>query len=89
MGARFARGGELRDFEPVKLRPRWLAFFYRILRIDSGEMDDWPGTDEERAALNAMGWREGRGQFDSNWKPVPKRPKWLAFIYRTFRIRDD
>jgi hypothetical protein len=72
MGARFARGGALRDFEPVKQRPRWLALVYRILRIDSGEMDDWPSTyeeappdpgltAEERAALNAIGWREGRG----------------------------
>jgi len=46
-------------------------------------------TPEERAALNELGWKEGRGQFDPNWKPLPKRPKWLAFIYRTLRIGED
>ncbi|MBV9107869.1 MAG: hypothetical protein JO306_00505 [Gemmatimonadetes bacterium] len=48
-----------------------------------------PGlTDEEKAALKAIGWREGRGQFNPDWKPLPKRPKWLAFIYRTLRLKD-
>jgi hypothetical protein len=31
MGARFPTGGPVRDFEPVKMRPRWLAFLLRII----------------------------------------------------------
>ena len=50
-------------------------------------IEEDPGfTPEERAALKELGWREGRGQFDPDWKPLPKRPTWLAFIYRMLRI---
>jgi hypothetical protein len=31
MGARFPSGGPVRDFEPVKLRPRWLAYVLRTI----------------------------------------------------------
>lgn len=31
MGARFPTGGPPRDFQPVKMRPRWLAFLLRII----------------------------------------------------------
>jgi hypothetical protein len=33
-----------------------------------------------------MGVRRPTRPFDPDWHPLPQRPRWLAFIYRTLRI---
>jgi hypothetical protein len=53
------------------------------------DLDTWvppPLDPETETVLDAMGVTRATQPFDPEWRPVPRRPRWLAFIYRMLRI---
>jgi len=43
-----------------------------------------PMSPEQRAALEAAGVKFGTGKPLRDFKPLPQRPRWLAFLWRQF-----
>ena len=43
-----------------------------------------PMSPEQRAALEAAGVKFGTGEPLRDFKPLPQRPRWLAFLWRQF-----
>jgi hypothetical protein len=43
-----------------------------------------PMSAEQRAALEAAGVKFGMGELLRDFKPLPQRPRWLAFLWRQF-----
>lgn len=43
-----------------------------------------PMSPEQRAALKAIGVKFGTGEPLRDFKPLPQRPRWLAFLWRQF-----
>ena len=41
-------------------------------------------SPEQRAALEAAGVTFGTGEPLRGFRPLPKRPRWLAFLWRQF-----
>lgn len=41
-------------------------------------------SPEQRAALEAAGVTFATGELLRDFKPLPQRPKWLAFLWRQF-----
>jgi hypothetical protein len=58
-------------------------------RVNADDREGWtppPLDPETEATLDAMGATRPTRPFDPDWRPVPTRPAWLAFIYRTLGI---
>ena len=94
----------LADLPTFKPRPPWLIFLAKHFaprnherwQLQGSEIPQevWdrafpPLTDEERARLQAAGVRFGTGASHPAFKPIRKRPWWLAFLYRHRLLHDD
>lgn len=47
-----------------------------------------PMSPEMRAALEAGGVKFGTGEILRDFKPLPQRPRWLAFLLTLIRYRE-
>ena len=59
------------------------------LEADVHDWDNWeppPIDPETEERLRAAGVRAPTGRPDPNFKPLPQRPAWLAFIFRMLRV---
>jgi len=45
-------------------------------------------SPEQKAALEAIGVKFGTGEPLRGFKPVPQRPRWLAFLLTLIRYRE-